>query len=41
MWDRRLVEKLEVCIGRYTVACSFRNIGDNDSWAFGGGLWPE
>jgi len=41
MWDRRVVEKLEVCIGRYTVACSFRNIGDNDSWAFGGVYGPN
>jgi hypothetical protein len=39
MWDRRVVEKLEECVGRYTVAYSFCNIGDNDSWAFGGVYW--
>jgi len=36
MWDRRVVEKVEECIGRYTVACSLRNTGDNFVWAFGG-----
>jgi exonuclease III len=26
MWDRRVKEKIEVCVGEYVVACSFRNI---------------
>jgi exonuclease III len=32
MWDKRVVEKVEECIGRYTVACSL------GLW---GGLWSE
>jgi len=36
MWDRRVVEKVEDCVGRYTVACSLRNTDDNAVWAFGG-----
>jgi hypothetical protein len=36
MWDRRVVEKVEQCVGRYTVACSLCDIGDNVVWAFGG-----
>jgi hypothetical protein len=34
MWDKRVVEKIEDCLGRYTVACSFRSVGDNFEWAF-------
>jgi hypothetical protein len=41
MWDRRVVEKVEECIGRYTVACSLRNTGDNVVWAFGGVYGPN
>lgn len=29
MWDRRAVEKIEDCLGMYTVACSFRSVSDN------------
>jgi len=29
MWDRRVVEKIEVCGGEYVVACSFRNVEDD------------
>jgi hypothetical protein len=28
MWDRRVMEIFEVCVGEYVVACSFRNIED-------------
>jgi hypothetical protein len=41
MWDRRVVEKVEECIGRYSVACSLRNTGDNVVWAFGGVYGPN
>jgi hypothetical protein len=41
MWDRRVVEKVEECVGRYTVACSLRNTGDNVVWAFGGVYGPN
>jgi len=26
MWNRRVVEKIEVCVGEYVVACSLRTI---------------
>jgi len=26
MWDRRVVEKIEECVGRYVVACAFRSV---------------
>jgi len=29
MWDRRVVEKVEECVGRYKVACSLGNTVDN------------
>jgi hypothetical protein len=36
MWDRKVVEKKEECIGCYTLACSFQNVEDQFEWAFGG-----
>jgi hypothetical protein len=30
------VEKVEECVGRYTVGCSLHNTGDNAVWALGG-----
>jgi hypothetical protein len=36
MWDRRVVKKLEDCVGRFSIACSFRSISDNFKWAFAG-----
>jgi hypothetical protein len=36
MWDRRVVTKIEVCLGNYLAACSFRNVGDGLLWAFAG-----
>jgi len=41
MWDRRVVEKVEEYVGRYTLALSFRNAEDNFSWAFGGVYGPN
>jgi hypothetical protein len=35
MWDRQVVEKVEECVGRYTIAYSLRNIDDNFVWALG------
>jgi hypothetical protein len=29
MWDRRVVEKIEVYVGEFVVACSFRNVTDD------------
>jgi hypothetical protein len=36
-----VVEKVEEYVGRYTVACSLRNTGDNVVWAFGGVYGPN
>jgi hypothetical protein len=38
MWDRCVVEKIDECVRRYTVACSLHNINDNcvSVW---GGVW--
>lgn len=29
VWDRRVVEKVEHCMGKFTIECSFRCISDN------------
>jgi hypothetical protein len=34
LWDRRVVQRIEECVGEYTPACSFRNVEDGFSWAF-------
>jgi len=34
MWDRRMVEKIEDCVGTFLVACSFRNVSEHFEWAF-------
>jgi hypothetical protein len=36
MWDRRVVTKIEVCVGDYVAACSFKNVEDEFIWAFAG-----
>ena len=37
MWDTLVVDKVEgVCVGRYTIACSMRNVDDKFVWAFKG-----
>jgi hypothetical protein len=41
MWDRRVVEKREECMGCYTLACSFKNVEDQFEWAFGGVYGPN
>jgi hypothetical protein len=40
MWDRRVVSKIDVCIGSFVVACSFRNVEDGVVWAFAGVYGP-
>lgn len=30
MWDRRVVEKIEECVGRYVVACSIKSVTANE-----------
>jgi hypothetical protein len=29
VWDNRVVEKIEECVGAYTVAVTFRNVVDH------------
>jgi hypothetical protein len=52
MRDRRVVEKIEECVGRYVVACAFQSVTTNFDWEFAGvykpnddgerrGLWDE
>jgi len=52
MWDKRVVEKVDVCVGIFTLAVSFRNVADHFEWGFAGvygpnfridrrGLWDE
>jgi hypothetical protein len=41
MWDRRVVEKVEECVGCFTAACSFRSMCDDFNWAFAGVYGPN
>jgi hypothetical protein len=41
MWDRRVVTKLDICLGSFVVACSFRNVDDGLVWAFVGVYGPN
>jgi exonuclease III len=41
MWDRSVVEKLDDCVGRFIVACSFRSVNDNFEWVFTGVYGPN
>lgn len=41
MWDRRVMEKIEECVGEFTIACSFRNVEDQLTWAFAGVYGPN
>jgi hypothetical protein len=34
MWDKRVVEKIDECMGVYSLAVSFGNIVDRSVWAF-------
>jgi hypothetical protein len=29
MWDRRMMEKIEECVGAFFVACSLRNVNND------------
>jgi hypothetical protein len=35
-WDKRVVEKVDVCMGDFTLVVSFRNVVDRFVWAFAG-----
>ena len=34
MWDKRVVTKLEVCVGAFVAASTFRNVEDDFIWTF-------
>ena len=36
MWDRRMVEKIDEAVGRFSVSCKFKNVVDHFVWAFTG-----
>jgi hypothetical protein len=40
MWDKRVVEKIEVCTGEFVAAASFRSVNDDFVWAFEGVYSP-
>ena len=33
-WDRRAITKVEVALGNFVAACSFKNVDDGFVWAF-------
>lgn len=35
------MEKIEACVGEYSIACSFRNVEDGFSWAFARAYGPN
>jgi hypothetical protein len=41
LWDKRVVEKIEKCIGVYSLAVKFKNIEDDSIWAFAGVYGPN
>jgi hypothetical protein len=41
MWDNRVVEKVDVCLGDFTLAVSFRNVVYRFVWAFAGVYGPN
>jgi hypothetical protein len=41
MWDKRVVEKVDVCLGVFTLSVSFRNVVDRFVWAFAGVYGPN
>jgi len=41
MWDRRVMEKIDECVGEFTLAVTFRNIKDHFTWTFTGVYGPN
>ena len=41
MWDRRIVEKIEEAVGRFSVSCKFKNVKDQFELAFTGIYGPN
>jgi hypothetical protein len=34
IWDRKAVSRIDYCLGRFMVACNFRNVDNGLVWAF-------
>jgi exonuclease III len=41
LWDRRVVSSIDCCLGKFVVACQFRNVEDGMLWAFAGVYGPN
>jgi len=41
MWEKRIVEKIDVSVGEFVLACSFRSVEEDFSWAFAGVYDPN
>jgi hypothetical protein len=41
MWDRRVVTKVDACLGNFVAASSYRNVEDGLEWAFPGVYGPN
>lgn len=41
MWNKRIVEKIDVFVGEFVPAYSFRSVVDDFSWAFAGVYSPN
>uniref|UniRef100_A0A2N9EHM0 Reverse transcriptase domain-containing protein n=1 Tax=Fagus sylvatica TaxID=28930 RepID=A0A2N9EHM0_FAGSY len=41
MWDKRVVEKVEEVVGRFSISVTFQNVEDQFVWAFSGVYGPN
>jgi hypothetical protein len=41
LWDRRVVSRIDSCMGNFVVACKFKNVDDGLEWAFAGVYGPN
>jgi len=41
MLDQRVVEKIDECVGEFSVVVSFRNVEDHFAWAYVGVYGPN
>lgn len=41
MWDKRVIESIEECVGEFLVATLFKNVDDGWEWAFAGSYGPN
>ena len=40
MWDRRVLERMEVLVGSFSVSVRWQGVGDGFSWACSGVYGP-